>query len=85
LKKYDFFRMLIRLSYVTEYVHDKEDNNSAVGNGVGSFYSMRAKAVVDNHRGMSCSHHFLNVMTMFTGSAIAQIDFTHQGAMKVAH
>ncbi|PGY09676.1 TerD family protein [Bacillus sp. AFS031507] len=58
---------------------------SAVGNGVGSFYSMRAKAVVDNHRGNVVVAPLLERNDNAYWVAIAQIDFTHPGAMNVAH
>jgi tellurite resistance protein TerA len=58
---------------------------SAVGNGVGSFYSMRAKAVVDNHLGNVVVAPLLERNDHAYWVAIAQIDFTHQGAMKVSH
>ncbi|WP_066073071.1 TerD family protein [Neobacillus soli] len=58
---------------------------SAVGNGVGSFYSMRAKAVVDNHMGNVVVAPLLERNDNAYWVAIAQIDFTQQGAMNVAH
>ncbi len=58
---------------------------SAVGNGVGSFFSMRAKAVVDNHMGNVVIAPLLERNDNAYWVAIAQIDFTNPGAMKVAH
>ena len=49
---------------------------SAVGNGVGSFYSMRAKAVVDNHMGSVVTAPLLEINDHAYWVCIAHIDFT---------
>ncbi|PLS16772.1 tellurium resistance protein [Bacillus sp. M6-12] len=58
---------------------------SAVSNGVGSFYSMRAKAVVDNHMGNVVIAPLLEYNDRAYWVALAHIDFTDGQAMKVSH
>ncbi len=58
---------------------------SAVGNGVGSFYSMRAKAVVDNHMGSIVTAPLLEINDHAYWVCIAHIDFTNSNEMKISH
>lgn len=58
---------------------------SAVGNGVGSFYSMKAKAVVDNHKGSVVVAPLLERNKNAYWVAIAQLNFTDTKEMQVAH
>ena len=58
---------------------------SAVGNGIGSFKSMKAKAVVDNHMGNVVVAPLLERNDLAYWVAIAHIDFTDSKAMKVSH
>lgn len=58
---------------------------SAVGNGVGSFYSMRAKAVVDNHMGSVVTAPLLEINDHAYWVCIAHIDFTNSNEMKISH
>jgi stress response protein SCP2 len=58
---------------------------SAVENGTGSFYSMRAKAVVDNHMGDIVTAPLLEENNLAYWVAIAKIDFTNEKEMKVEH
>ncbi|QWI72734.1 TerD family protein [Bacillus mycoides] len=58
---------------------------SAVGNGIGSFYSMKAKAVVDNHMGSVVTAPLLEINNHAYWVCIAHIDFTDLNEMKVSH
>ena len=58
---------------------------SAVGNGVGSFYSMKAKAVVDNHKGSVVVAPLLERNKNSYWVAIAQMNFTDAKEMQVSH
>ncbi|MED0938760.1 TerD family protein [Bacillus mobilis] len=58
---------------------------SAVGNGVGSFYSMKAKAVVDNHMGSIVTAPLLEINDHAYWVCIAHIDFTNLNEMKISH
>ncbi|MEG0260754.1 MAG: TerD family protein [Lysinibacillus sp.] len=58
---------------------------SAVGNGVGSFYSMKAKAVVDNHKGSVVTAPLLERNKNSYWVALAQMDFTNDSELKVSH
>lgn len=58
---------------------------SAVGNGIGSFYSMRAKAVVDNHMGSVVTAPLLEINDHAYWVCIAHIDFTNSNEMKISH
>ncbi|WP_420975187.1 TerD family protein [Bacillus thuringiensis] len=58
---------------------------SAVGNGVGSFYSMRAKAVVDNHMGSVVTAPLLEINDHAYWVCIAHIDFTNSNELKFSH
>ncbi|PEM39216.1 hypothetical protein [Bacillus toyonensis] len=58
---------------------------SAVGNGIGSFYSMKAKAVVDNHMGSVVTAPLLEINDHAYWVCIAHIDFTNSDEMKISH
>ncbi|PED71328.1 tellurium resistance protein [Bacillus pseudomycoides] len=58
---------------------------SALSNGVGSFYSMKAKAVVDNHMGNVVTAPLLEINDNAYWVCIAHIDFTNQNEMKISH
>ncbi|WP_142334092.1 TerD family protein [Bacillus wiedmannii] len=58
---------------------------SAVGNGIGSFYSMKAKAVVDNHMGSVVTAPLLEINDHAYWVCIAHIDFTNSNEMKISH
>lgn len=58
---------------------------SAVSNGVGSFYSMKAKAVVDNHMGNVVTAPLLEWNDHAYWVCIAHIDFTNSSEMKISH
>ncbi|ACP17325.1 tellurium resistance protein, putative [Bacillus anthracis] len=58
---------------------------SAVGNGIGSFYSMKAKAVVDNHMGSVVTAPLLEINDHAYWVCIAHIDFTNLNEMKISH
>ncbi len=58
---------------------------SAVGNGIGSFYSMKARAVVDNHQGQQAVSSLYEKNDFAYWVAIAHIDFTSSSEMKVSH
>ncbi|MFC4307333.1 TerD family protein [Cohnella boryungensis] len=58
---------------------------SAISNGVGSFYSMKARAVVDNHQGQQVVSSLYEKNNYAYWVAIAHIDFTHAFEMKVSH
>lgn len=58
---------------------------SAVGNGVGSFYSMKAKAVVDNHMGSVVTAPLLEINNHAYWVCIAHIDFTDLNEMRISH
>ncbi|MGG2016535.1 TerD family protein [Bacillus sp. S10(2024)] len=58
---------------------------SAVSNGVGSFYSMKAKAVVDNHMGNVVTAPLLERNDHAYWVCIAHIDFTNSSEMKISH
>ncbi|MGH1328361.1 TerD family protein [Bacillus pretiosus] len=58
---------------------------SAVGNGVGSFYSMKAKAVVDNHMGRVVTAPLLEINDHAYWVCIAHIDFTNSNELKISH
>ncbi|KOS69099.1 tellurium resistance protein [Lysinibacillus contaminans] len=58
---------------------------SAVGNGVGSFYSMKAKAIVDNHKGSVVVAPLLERNKNSYWVAIAQMNFTDDKEMQVSH
>lgn len=58
---------------------------SAVSNGIGSFYSMKAKAVVDNHMGDVVTAPLLERNDHAYWVCIAHIDFTNQNEMKISH
>ncbi|MDM5153663.1 TerD family protein [Bacillus sp. DX1.1] len=58
---------------------------SAIENGIGSFYSMKAKAVVDNHMGNVVTAPLLERNDNAYWVCIAHIDFTNQNEMKISH
>lgn len=58
---------------------------SAVGNGIGSFYSMKAKAIVDNHMGSVVTAPLLEINDHAYWVCIAHIDFTNSNDMKISH
>ena len=58
---------------------------SAVSNGAGSFFSMRAKAVVDNHMGDVVIAPLLERNDNAYWVSIAHIDFTNPKEMKISH
>ncbi|MEH7464277.1 TerD family protein [Bacillus thuringiensis] len=58
---------------------------SAVSNGVGSFYSMKAKAIVDNHMGSVVTAPLLERNDHAYWVCIAHIDFTNSSEMKISH
>ncbi|MBM7656431.1 TerD family protein [Neobacillus cucumis] len=58
---------------------------SALSNGTGSFYRMRAKAVVDNHMGSVVTAPLLERNDYAYWVCIAQIDFTNPTDMKISH
>ncbi|WP_090991361.1 TerD family protein [Bacillus sp. OV322] len=58
---------------------------SALSNGAGSFYSMRAKAVVDNHMGDVVTAPLLERNDYAYWVCVAQIDFTNPSQMKISH
>jgi len=58
---------------------------SAISNGIGSFYSMKARAVVDNHQGQQVVSSLYEKNNYAYWVAIAHIDFTSPSEMKVSH
>jgi len=58
---------------------------SAISNGVGSFYSMKARAVVDNHQGQQVVSSLYEKNNYAYWVAIAHLDFTAPSEMKVSH
>lgn len=58
---------------------------SAFSNGVGSFYSMKARAVVDNHMGNVVTAPLLERNDYAYWVCIAHIDFTNPNEMKISH
>ncbi|MGX2961415.1 TerD family protein [Peribacillus sp. JNUCC 23] len=58
---------------------------SAVSNGAGSFFSLRAKAVVDNHMGDVVIAPLLERNDNAYWVCIAHIDFTNPKEMKISH
>lgn len=58
---------------------------SAVSNGVGSFHSMKAKAIVDNHMGSVVTAPLLERNDHAYWVCIAHIDFTNSSEMKISH
>jgi len=58
---------------------------SAISNGVGSFYSMKARAVVDNNQGQQVVSSLYEKNNYAYWVAIAHIDFTAPSEMKVSH
>jgi stress response protein SCP2 len=58
---------------------------SAYENGTGSFYSMKAKAIVDNHMGDVVIAPLLESNNLSYWVAIARIDFQSSSQMKVEH
>jgi len=58
---------------------------SALSNGVGSFHSMKAKAVVDNHKGNIVEAPLLERNKFSYWVAIAHIDFRDSSSMKISH
>ncbi|MGC5326530.1 TerD family protein [Brevibacillus sp. SYSU BS000544] len=58
---------------------------SAVSNGIGSFKSMKARAVVDNHEGQTVIARLLEENRYAYWVAIAHIDFSDMNKMKVSH
>ncbi|WP_217362335.1 TerD family protein, partial [Cohnella herbarum] len=58
---------------------------SAISNGIGSFYSMKARAVVDNHQGQQVVSSLYEKNNYAYWVAIAHIDFTSASEMKVSH
>ncbi|RED86487.1 TerD family protein [Cohnella phaseoli] len=58
---------------------------SAISNGIGSFYSMKARAVVDNHQGQQVVSSLYEKNNYSYWVAIAHIDFTSPSEMKVSH
>lgn len=58
---------------------------SALSNGIGSFKSMRARAVVDNHLGSTVTAPLLEENKYAYWVAIAHVDLTIPGSMKVSH
>lgn len=57
---------------------------SAVGNGVGSFYSMKARAVVNNHMGNVVTATLTERNDYAYWVCIAHIDFTNHSEMKIS-
>ncbi|WP_273853168.1 TerD domain-containing protein [Guptibacillus spartinae] len=58
---------------------------SAVSNGIGSFKSMKAKAVVDNQMGQNVTSPLFEKNNFAYWVAIAKIDFTDPHDMSVSH
>ncbi|MFG0236276.1 TerD family protein [Brevibacillus porteri] len=58
---------------------------SALSNGIGSFKSMHARAVVENHVGQTVIAPLLEENKYAYWVAIAHIDFTDQSEMKISH
>ncbi|WP_052646766.1 TerD family protein [Paenibacillus terrae] len=58
---------------------------SAVSNGIGSFKSMKVRAVVDNHQGQVITTPLHEKNSYAYWVAIAHIDFTGTNQMKVSH
>lgn len=58
---------------------------SAVSNGIGSFKSMKAKAIVDNQIGQNVTSPLFENNKFAYWVAIAKIDFTHPKEMSVSH
>lgn len=58
---------------------------SAVSNGIGSFKSMKARAVVDNQMGQRITSPLFENNRYAYWVAIAMIDFTDANEMKVSH
>ncbi|KMM37262.1 TerD domain-containing protein [Guptibacillus hwajinpoensis] len=58
---------------------------SAVSNGIGSFKSMKAKAVVDNQMGQNVTSPLFEKNNFAYWVAIAKIDFTDAQDMSVSH
>ncbi|MDP4551073.1 TerD domain-containing protein [Alkalihalobacillus macyae] len=58
---------------------------SAVSNGIGSFKSMKAKAVVDNQMGQNVTSPLFEKNIFAYWVAIAKIDFTDAQDMSVSH
>jgi stress response protein SCP2 len=58
---------------------------SAVSNGIGSFKSMKAKAVVDNQMGQKVTSPLFEKNNFAYWVAIAKIDFTDPHDMSVSH
>ncbi|MCU6797776.1 TerD family protein [Paenibacillus sp. WQ 127069] len=58
---------------------------SALSNGIGSFKSMKARAVVDNHAGQTVTAPLLQNNRFAYWVAIAQIDFSDQDEMRISH
>nr|WP_098444681.1 hypothetical protein [Bacillus sp. es.036] len=58
---------------------------SAVSNGIGSFKSMKAKAVVDNQMRQTVTSPLFEKNNFAYWVAIAKIDFTNPQDMSVSH
>lgn len=58
---------------------------SALSNGIGSFKSMKAKAIVDNQMGQKVTSPLFENNKFAYWVAIAMIDFTHPENMSVSH
>jgi tellurite resistance protein TerA len=76
----------------TIIIHDPSKLNyvlfaaySAVSNGIGSFKSMKARAIVDNQMGQVVTSPLYEKNMFAYWVAIAKIDFTHPSEMNVEH
>ncbi|WP_203289231.1 TerD domain-containing protein [Metabacillus sp. cB07] len=58
---------------------------SAISNGFGSFKSMKARAVVDNHQGQVVTAPLFHKNWFAYWVAIAHLDFTDPSSMSVSH